>query len=188
MFVKSEEPLRYCVQQPGVIYFAHGRESGPWGSKIRALAGLAVRRGYRVESPDYSDSADPDTRVERLLSLSSGKKIDVLAGSSMGGYVSTVASSILKPKGLFLMAPAFYIPGYAVQEPQPVAGHTVVVHGWNDNVVPVQHSIRFAGTCKSQLHLLESDHRLNDQIEMLCVLFGDLLDRLEPAAKKFGRF
>ena len=92
------------------VFFAHGKESGPWGSKIMALADLARKRGYRVESPDYSDLMDADKRVERLLGLCGENGADVLVGSSMGGYVSTVASSVIKPKGLFLMAPAFLSP------------------------------------------------------------------------------
>lgn len=166
-----------------IVFFAHGKESGPWGSKIMALADLARKRGYRVESPDYSDLMDADKRVERLLGLCGENGADVLVGSSMGGYVSTVASSVIKPKGLFLMAPAFFIPGYAVQEPQPCADRTAIVHGWNDDVVPVEHSIRFASKYKAQLHLLDSDHRLNDQIEVLCMLFGRMLDDLDTARR-----
>jgi alpha-beta hydrolase superfamily lysophospholipase len=36
----------------------------------------------------------------------------VLMGSSMGAYVATVAAETIKPSGLFLLAPAFYLPGY----------------------------------------------------------------------------
>ena len=158
-----------------VAYFAHGKESGPWGSKIKALADVARSRGYQVESPDYSDLMDPEKRIERLLEVTKDVNVTMLVGSSMGGYVSAVASSVIKPKGLFLMAPAFYIPGYAVQAPRPVAEKTVVAHGWNDEIVPVGHSINFAREYKAQLHLLDSDHRLNDQLEFLCVLFGCLL-------------
>jgi hypothetical protein len=48
------------------IFFAHGKESGPWGTKFQALAEVAKGKGYRVENPDYSDLMDPDKRVERL--------------------------------------------------------------------------------------------------------------------------
>jgi len=161
------------------VYFAHGKYSHPWGSKIHALADIARSKGFEVISPDYSDLADPDERVKRLLEMWGGSQDrTVLVGSSMGGYVSAVASSVIKPVGLFLMAPAFYVPGYSVQEPVPVAQKTVVVHGWNDDVIPVQHSIRYAQQFRTELHLLESDHRLNDQIPMLCGLFAMLLDAI----------
>ena len=49
------------------VYFSHGKESGPWGSKIKRLATVAQAHGCAVDSIDYSDLADPDHRVERLL-------------------------------------------------------------------------------------------------------------------------
>jgi len=47
------------------IYFSHGKDSGPWGSKISHLAELAEDRSFAVESIDYSDLDDPDLRTER---------------------------------------------------------------------------------------------------------------------------
>ena len=161
------------------IYFAHGKESGPWGAKIQALASLAEGKGCRVESPDYSGIADPDVRVEKLLSLAALKSGPlVLVGSSMGGYVSTVASRQLRPTGLFLMAPAFYLPGYGEQDPIPEAKLTSIVHGWNDEVVPVENAIRFARRHRCELHLLASDHRLMSHLEVVEQLFADFLCRI----------
>jgi predicted alpha/beta hydrolase family esterase len=164
------------------VYFAHGKESGPWGPKILALAEVARAKGFEAISPDYSGIDDPDERVKQLLAVfGETHGTTVLVGSSMGGYVSTVASEIIKPAGLFLMAPAFYIPDsdYSVQAPVPFASRTVVVHGWNDDIVPVDNSIEFARKHRSELHLLNSDHRLNDQIPLLVRLFTDLLEGLE---------
>ncbi|MBN8110567.1 YqiA/YcfP family alpha/beta fold hydrolase, partial [Vibrio vulnificus] len=81
--------------------FSHGKESGPWGSKIKRLASTAERFGYQVDSIDYTDMLDPDLRVERLLNVLSGIEEEVtLVGSSMGGYVSLVASESVATKGL----------------------------------------------------------------------------------------
>lgn len=163
----------------GTIYFAHGKESGPWGSKILALATVARERGFEVESPDYSEIADPEARVEKLLSLARTATLPlILVGSSMGGYVSTVASATLRPAGLFLMAPAFYLPGYAEQDPFPSADRVTVVHGWNDDVVPVDNVLRFAREHRAELHLLDSDHRLTSHLDPLRMLFGFFLDPL----------
>lgn len=49
------------------VYFNHGKESGPWGSKISKLAEVARKKGFAVESIDYQDLPDADPRVERLL-------------------------------------------------------------------------------------------------------------------------
>ncbi len=93
------------------VYFSHGKESGPWGTKIKRLAKLSEGMGCAVESVDYTDLMDPDLRVERLLEVLT-KKDDsfLLVGSSMGGYVSLVASESVNATAVFLMAPALYIP------------------------------------------------------------------------------
>lgn len=97
------------MNRDNVVYFSHGMESGPFGSKIMALAKVAEKLGFEVESPDYRSTMDADERVKMLLDLNpKANKNLVLVGSSMGGYVATVASKELKPQGLFLMAPAFY--------------------------------------------------------------------------------
>ncbi len=159
------------------VYFAHGKESGPWGTKITALAAIAESKGFNVISPDYSSELDPDVRVKQLLNLIySPSDITVLVGSSMGGYVSTVASQVINPIGLFLMAPAFYLPGYWEQNPIPHSEKTVVVHGLNDDVVPVENSIRFAHEHKSELYFIVGDHQLTDQLPKIEVLFGWFLD------------
>ncbi|MDP2652531.1 MAG: alpha/beta hydrolase [Candidatus Omnitrophota bacterium] len=162
-----------------IVYFAHGKESGPWGTKIQALAKIARDKGFHVESPDYSTMMDPDERVKKLLALkpSAGKNL-VLVGSSMGGYVSALASAHLNVSGLFLLAPAFFIPGYAVQSPVPKAQLTYIVHGWEDNIVPVENSIRFSREHKSRLFLLPSDHRLvsvlTDVERFFCVFLENI--------------
>lgn len=170
-----------------IVYFNHGKESGPWGAKIKQLAQIAKAKGFAVESLDYSNITDPDQRVQRLLNSPASKFGSlILVGSSMGGYVATVASETLRPKGLFLMAPALYIPGYANQDPIPCAGMTIIIHGWKDESIPVEHSIRFAKQHGVQLHLIDGDHRLMSQIPFLESMFGLFLDRisLENIRKK----
>lgn len=159
-----------------LILFAHGKESGPWGSKIRYLADIGERHGCSVLSPDYSDLADPDARVQRLLALDlPAHDTLLLVGSSMGGYVSTVASQTLKPKALFLMAPAFYTPGYEHRDLASGAAQTCVVFGWNDEVIPVENGIRFAQQERAELHVLDADHRLIDVLPEVGVLFERFL-------------
>lgn len=161
------------------IYFAHGKESGPWGAKIQALAEVAKLKGFIVESSDYRKQPDPDARVEQLLNIRMPDSDQtILVGSSMGGYVATVASKLVKPVGLFLMAPAFNLPGYKVQNPEPCASKTVIIHGLKDEVVPVENSIRFASEHKTELHLLDSDHQLKDQISKIEILFSHFLDEV----------
>lgn len=158
------------------VCFCHGRESGPWGTKIRSLARVAEGFGCAVLSCDDRDLDNPDERVERLVELAESLAEPlVLVGSSMGGYVAAVASAQLKPAGLFLMAPAIGLPGYAVAAPRPVAPLIAVVHGWRDTIVAAEHVIAFARDCRATLHLLEDDHLLQAELERVARLFGDFL-------------
>lgn len=159
-----------------LVCFAHGKESGPWGTKITHLAAIARDKGYDVISPDYSQSHDPKARVQQLLALAPQAQRLVLVGSSMGGYVSAMACAALKPQALFLMAPALYFPGWS-EEPEGIPSLCTVIHGWQDDIVPAERGIRFAQKNSAELHLLRSGHTLNDQLPMLSLLFGDLLAR-----------
>lgn len=166
-----------------LVVFSHGKESGPWGSKIQALAKVAKRLGAQVISVDYREdppgtpqdqnaAGEADRRVGQLLAINPPEhKQRVLVGSSMGGYVSTVACIRIPVDGLFLLAPAFYLPGYANQGVAPRAKKTMLVHGWSDSVVPVQNSIRFAREQRCDLYLLDGDHRLNDALPKIEPLF-----------------
>jgi pimeloyl-ACP methyl ester carboxylesterase len=163
----------------GTVVFSHGKESGPWGSKITAMAAVVRELKIAVESVDYRGLDDPGDRVAKLLDL--GRKLKapmVLVGSSMGGHVSAAAASELMPRGLFLLAPAFYMPGYEEFTPQNVVCPTAIVHGWHDVIVPVDNSIRWAREHQAALHLLNSDHRLEDQIDAICVLLRAFLTAL----------
>jgi alpha/beta superfamily hydrolase len=160
-----------------LVCFAHGKESGPWGTKITRLAEVARARGFEVLSPDYSHSHDPKERVAQLLELAPAAERLVLAGSSMGGYVSAMACAALKPRALFLMAPALYFPGWD-EEPVGCPGLTTVVHGWHDDIVPVERSLKFASAQHAALHVLDSGHTLTDQLPTLAVLFDALLERV----------
>lgn len=163
-----------------LVIFSHGKESGPWGIKISALATVAQNREFDVESIDYTDLTDPEARVRRLLARCSGEaRPIILVGSSMGGYAATVASRQVKPAGLFLMAPAVYLPGYAETDPMPWAGQTFVVHGWDDEVIPMANAVRFARRTQARLFLVGDDHSLTGQLRFIEELFRLFLDRLK---------
>lgn len=148
------------------VIFSHGQESGPWGTKIRKMAELVRELGCKADSIDYRGIADPTERVQKLVAECAG--IDdtlLLVGSSMGGHVATAAAAELNAGGLFVLAPAYYIEGYENLTPPPPQIPVCIVHGWRDDVVPVENSIRFAAACKAELHVLNGDHRLTANIE-----------------------
>jgi len=144
-----------------LVIYNHGKDSIPWGEKAIALAEVAKRHDFMFISPDYQASNDPDLRVKQLLAidLSAFQEI-VLIGSSMGAYVATVASELIKPKGLFLIAPAFYLPGYQCTEFKPTAEAIGVFHGWQDDIVPPENSWRFCQKYRISLKLYDTDHRM----------------------------
>lgn len=157
------------------VIFSHGKESGPWGSKISRLATIAEQMGYQVESIDYTDLQDPDERVKRLDQVLSQEQGEfLLVGSSMGGYVSLAAAETRRPKGMFLLAPALFMPGY-IRQAFAGSAPIEIVHGWSDDVIPPEHSIRFAKAHNCALHLIAGDHRLNTSLAVVEVLFAQFL-------------
>ena len=161
------------------VVFSHGRESGPWGAKITAMAQVVRELNLGVESVDYRGMDDPGRRVEKLLAVGRELKGGIaLVGSSMGGHVAAAAASRLEAAALFLLAPAFYMPGYEKYTPQNVAVPTAIVHGWHDDVVPVDTVIRWAREHRATLHVLDSNHRLEDQIDVICILLRNFLSAL----------
>lgn len=161
------------------VVFSHGMATGPWGEKIVAMAAVVRDMGLAVESVDYQGIDDPRVRVEKLLNVArplAGRL--VLAGSSMGGHVSAAAARSLNARGLFLLAPAFYMPGFEVFTPRNVGCPAVIVHGWLDDVVPVDNSVRWAHEHRAALHVLDSGHRLQDQLPAICLYLRAFLQSL----------
>lgn len=161
------------------VVFSHGKDTGPWGSKITAMAAVVRDLGYSAASVDYQGMDDPRARVEKLIAF--GEPLAgslVLVGSSMGGYVSAAAARRLRARGLFLLAPAFYMPGYEAYTPLDIGCPAAIVHGWRDDIVPVDGSIRWSREHRSDLHVLDGDHRLQEQIEPICLLLRAFLQAL----------
>ena len=77
-----------------------------------------------------------------------------------------------------MLAPAFYIPIFDVQEPVPHADFVTLIHGWNDELIPFSHSIRYAEKFKAALHLVDSDHRLSSQLPLIASLFDAFLAQI----------
>jgi len=157
------------------IYFSHGKESGPWGTKIKRLAATAGEYNCEVDSIDYTDTLDPDLRVERLVNiLKAEEEKCILVGSSMGGYVALMASCQVQAHAVFLMAPALYMRGYK-EEYCSGHKHLEIVHGWSDDIIPPEHSIRYAREADCTLHMISGDHPLNSSIEHVDALFRQFL-------------
>ncbi|TQV75157.1 alpha/beta hydrolase [Aliikangiella marina] len=165
-----------------LVCFSHGKDSAPKATKISALSEVARSAGHHSLSVDYRGIDDPQTRVDKLektLQSPDYRSAElVLVGSSMGAYVSLFASTHFKPVGLYLMAPAVFMPGYEQVPKAPEACLTQIVHGWSDEIVPVENAIRFGQENNAETLLLDDDHRLSHSLPVLESHFAAFLARL----------
>ncbi len=167
----------------GLVVLSHGLESGPQATKVSALAEVCAELGWESVRPDYRaldrgiDQETVEGRLARLLDHAAGARRLVLAGSSLGAYVSALASRRLPVEGLFLIAPPVELPGVAlVFDPAPVP--TMIVHGWQDELIPAAAVIAFARDRRAGLALLDDDHRLHRQVPIISALFREFLRTL----------
>ncbi|MGN6518390.1 MAG: hypothetical protein ACTHK2_03085 [Dokdonella sp.] len=164
----------------GTVILSHGLESGPQATKVSALARECEALGWASVRPDYRDldaTRDPlaiGARIERALGHAPGEGRVVFAGSSMGAFTSGLASLRRVSAGLFLLALPTAIPGYprafdAADVP------TALVHGWDDEVCPVDAAIGFARARGATLHLVRDGHRFAAHVDWCAGVFRDFL-------------
>jgi predicted alpha/beta hydrolase family esterase len=167
------------------VIFSHGHLSSPDSLKIRELEPVAKKLGFETLAVDYRDlQDDPAARAERLIeTIRQQAGPPTLVGSSMGGWVSMNAAETVPVAGLFLMAPALYLEdrvpeGVVPESYTPRCDRITVIHGWHDDIIPWQHSLRFAEANQAALHLLDSDHRLETALPQLKSVFTQFLREL----------
>ncbi len=169
----------------GHVILCHGSDSGPDATKVSALARVAESLGWSTFKPDfreedqlgYAGSVPP--RVARLLDAMHGAPQPlVLAGSSMGAFVSGLASLRAPCDALFLIALPIVIPGcpQRFDATRDVPG--MLVHGWRDELCPVDAAAAFARERRMPTLLLDDDHRLAGQVAMLERQFALFLQTL----------
>lgn len=162
----------------GHVILSHGMETGPNATKVTRLAAVAEEFGFSSERVDDQGIVDPLARLDRLL-----PKIDraarplVLVGSSLGAYVSGLASMQRAIDGLFLLAPPVGLPGIA-PDLTLHARHIQIVHGWRDELIPPSEVVALAQATRATLKLYDSDHRLTDVVPDIEREFAAFLARL----------
>lgn len=165
------------------VVFSHGQDSSPYSRKILELYEYAESEGYSASAVDYRGVSDPMERVRLLSDFCRNVSGDlVLVGSSLGAFVSMAAAPSLHAKGLFMMAPAVDLPELPVLHTAPLECPVTIVHGWRDEVIPYENSIRFAKARGATLHLVESDHRLHSALPLIRNLFQHFLIELDIPA------
>ena len=177
------------MSTPTVI-FSHGSKSSPKSRKIQVLRPIAEQAGFTTEAIDYSDlSDDAVARRDRLLQRL--EQLDcpvVLVGSSLGGWVSMAAAEQSRVAGLWLMAPALFMEdrvegGVIPDAYTPKTGHIMVVHGWHDDIIPWNNSVKFAEASGATLQLLADGHRLENSLITMERLLYEFLERVRTGLK-----
>ncbi|MBL0164996.1 MAG: alpha/beta hydrolase [Xanthomonadales bacterium] len=168
----------------GTIILSHGLESGPDATKVTALARVADELGWASVRPDYRDldaSRDVEAikaRTARAVAAAPAAGRVIFAGSSMGAFISGFASMQRECAALFLMALPVGIEGY-VFEYNAATVPSVLVHGWRDDLCPVNAVIEFARERGDTLHLVNDDHRLGAHVDFCAEAFRQLLRKLD---------
>ncbi|MDO4643329.1 MAG: alpha/beta fold hydrolase [Cardiobacteriaceae bacterium] len=161
------------------IFLSHGRGSSQHSKEMHRLARIAKENGHHAYRINDTDTEDPELRAERLIQLVDEAKEDILlVGFSMGGYTSMLAAAAYpdKVKGLFLLAPALYAPRYKVKT-YPIIHPTVIIHGWNDDIILYEHSVGYAREARATLHLVDAAHTFleSDELDVISHHFQKFL-------------
>ncbi len=141
------------------VLLLHGLEGSPSGAKAQAL-----RRSFELDAPALptGDFGGCEAlAVERLQACPP----DVLVGSSFGGAVALRLILEGHWRGpTLLLAPASRFLGGSVVLPE--GARVLVVHGTQDEVVPVEESRQLvAGHASATLLEVADEHRLSGLLE-----------------------
>jgi alpha/beta superfamily hydrolase len=172
----------------GHCILSHGFESGPDATKVTALAEAAERLGWTHERPDYTDLdakreigplGDVPARLLRLNALAHAAAARgplVLAGSSLGAYISARIALEVPTQALFMMAPPLTMgPLPALEAPKiPIS----ILHGWDDELIPASAVVDWAHARRARLLMVDDSHRLSANVRTSSDAFAALLASL----------
>ena len=167
----------------GHVILSHGSDSGPEATKVSALARVAEALGWTTSRPDYREEDQlgyagcVPPRVARLVESMQGKPRPlVLAGSSMGAFVSGLASLRVPCNGLFLVALPTMIPECPQAFDMAAGVPAMLIHGYEDTLCPVLAAQAFARTRGMPALLLPDDHRLAMHVPVIEREFSAFLE------------
>ncbi|MCK7548901.1 YqiA/YcfP family alpha/beta fold hydrolase [Marinobacter koreensis] len=163
------------------VFLSHGLESGPGSTKIQAMKSAAEAfPGVHAIAVDHRSSKDPDVRLaqmrDAMATAGATPERTVLAGSSMGGWVCAQLSSESPVLGCFMLAPALALPRYPQSRPVIQARHSRIIHGWDDDVVPVMPVLELAHEQRLTTLVLPDGHRLEHSVDRVVREFREFLE------------
>lgn len=148
------------------IIYLHGSDSNSQSGKARQFAQLFPG----MVTPDFTGSFEE--RMEQLNSIL-GNDIDwTIIGSSYGGLMGTVftCKNPAQIRKLILLAPALlHDPFGSYLDLEPVSVPTIIIHGIQDDVVPMELAQVAANKLfRNMQHIAVDDgHRLHKAFEEL---------------------
>jgi len=150
----------------GKMIFLHGLVSSSQAYKASVLRkfypGLIV--------PDFTGSLEK--RMETLYPILGAKKDWKIIGSSLGGLMGAIftCEHPEQVEKLVLLAPALMLPNFAsFLDREPVSVPTTIIHGKQDNIVPLEMVREIAQKVFSNLtyHIVDDDHSLHHTTDTL---------------------
>ena len=147
------------------IIYLHGLESNSQTHKA-----ALVRAIYPdLVVPDFVGSLDE--RMQTLYPILGSASNWTLIGSSYGGLMAALFSTQFpaQVRKQILLAPALMLPEFAEHIPAPIDVPTIIVHGRQDDIVPVATVRPLAEKVFRQLdyRLVDDDHRLHQTADSL---------------------
>jgi pimeloyl-ACP methyl ester carboxylesterase len=148
------------------LIYLHGQESTSQSGKARQFA----QKYPGMLTPDFTGPFDERMRqLAPILAAGSGWTI---IGSSFGGLMGATFTHDHPDQvsGLVLLAPALTLPEFASRaDLRPVSVRTVVVHGRQDDVVPLEPVRALAQKIFTDLtyYVVDDGHRLHKAFEEL---------------------
>ena len=165
--------------------------SGTLETAYRACLWSSLASRILLPLADF-DAADDDARgidgcvsprIARLrATIEAMPTPPLLVGSSMGAFVSGLASLDVPVLGLLLLATPSTIPGYARAFDLRGGVPTMLIHGWRDDVCQPAGVQMLAAQRRLPLLMLDDDHRLGASTDAIALQFQRLLDQLATAA------
>ena len=147
------------------IIYLHGLESNSQTHKA-----ALVRAVYPdLVMPDFIGSLDE--RMRQLYPILGSASNWTLIGSSYGGLMAALFSTRFpaQVRKQLLLAPALMLPEFAENLPKPIDVPTIIIHGRQDTIVPVDAARTLAEKVFRQLdyRLVDDDHRLHQTADNL---------------------
>jgi pimeloyl-ACP methyl ester carboxylesterase len=144
---------------PKRILYIHGLDSNSQTYKA-----AIIRAVYPdLITPDFSGSLDE--RMQQLYPMLDKTSNWTLIGSSFGGLMSTLFATKYpaQVRKQILLAPALMLPEFAEHLPAPIDLPTIIIHGRQDTIVPVEINKPLAEKVFRNLEyrLVDDDHRLH---------------------------